>query len=39
VVNKDVQQRNQKVSDTVRRTEVEVEDERTQRGATTTPRR
>ena len=39
VVNKDVQQRNQKVSDTVRRTEVEVEDERTKRAATTTPRR
>jgi uncharacterized protein (TIGR02271 family) len=38
VVNKDVQQRNQKVSDTVRRTEVEVEDDRTKRGATT-PRR
>jgi uncharacterized protein (TIGR02271 family) len=35
VVNKDVQQRNQKVSDTVRRTEVEIEDERTK----TTPRR
>ena len=31
VVNKDVQQRNQKVSDTVRRTEVEVEDERVQK--------
>ena len=29
VVNKDVRERNQKVSDTVRRTEVEVEDERT----------
>ena len=39
VLKKDVQQRNQKVSDTVRRTEVEVEDERTQRGTTTTPRR
>jgi stress response protein YsnF len=39
VINKDVQQRNQKVSDTVRRTEVEVEDERTKRGAGTTPRR
>ena len=39
VLKKDVQQRNQKVSDTVRRTEVEVEDERTKRGATTTPRR
>ena len=39
VVNKDVRERNQKVSDTVRRTEVEVEDERTKRGATTTPRR
>jgi len=39
VVNKDVRERNQKVSDTVRRTEVEVEDERTQRGTTTTPRR
>jgi uncharacterized protein (TIGR02271 family) len=39
VVNKDVQQRNQKVSDTVRRTEVEVEDERKKRGAATTPRR
>jgi uncharacterized protein (TIGR02271 family) len=37
VVKKDVQQRNQKVSDTVRRTEVEIEDERT-KGATT-PRR
>jgi uncharacterized protein (TIGR02271 family) len=31
VVNKDVQQRNQKVSDTVRRTEVEIEDERTRK--------
>ena len=39
VVNKDVQHRNQKVSDTVRRTEVEVDDERTKRGAPATPRR
>ena len=39
VVNKDVRERNQKVSDTVRRTEVEVEDERTKRGTATTPRR
>jgi stress response protein YsnF len=31
VVKKDVQQRNQKVSDTVRRTEVEIEDERTRK--------
>jgi len=35
VVNKDVQQRTQKVSDTLRRTEVEIEDERT----TANPRR
>ena len=35
VLNKDIQQRNQKVSDTVRRTEVEVEDERTKRGTGT----
>ena len=39
VVNKDIRERNQKVSDTVRRTEVEVEDERTKRGTATTPRR
>ena len=39
VVNKDVREGNQKVSDTVRRTEVEVEDERTKRGTAATPRR
>lgn len=39
VVNKDVRERNQKVSDTVRRTEVEVEDERTKRGTANAPRR
>ena len=39
VVKKDVQQQNQKVSDTVRRTEVDVQDERTKRGANTTARR
>jgi stress response protein YsnF len=40
VVRKDVEQRTQTVSDTVRKTEVEVEDERTRRmtGTTDTPK-
>jgi stress response protein YsnF len=40
VVRKDVDQRTQTVSDTVRKTEVEVEDERTRRmtGTTDTPK-
>jgi stress response protein YsnF len=38
VVNKDVEARTKKVSDTVRRTEVEVEDERKSKGGAGSPR-